>query len=195
MSETDKQILEGEFAAANVFAIPTGVDTEYFTPRQEAPEKNTLVFTGSMDWLPNEDAILFFAHEILPKIKRRIPDIKLVVAGRRPSRHLLNEMQKYPEVSILGWVDDVRPFISRHAVYVVPLRIGGGTRIKVYEAMAMGKAIVSTTIGVEGLPVTAGVNVAIADDPESFAQSVITLLRDAEARTRIEREARDFVLK
>jgi sugar transferase (PEP-CTERM/EpsH1 system associated) len=193
VSEHDKNVLEQEFGARNVFTIPTGVDTDFFSPKEGNFEWNSLVFTGSMDWLPNEDAILFFAREILGKIKAQAPAIKLTVVGRNPSRYLVNELKQYPEIKVVGWVEDVRPYISRHALYIIPLRIGGGTRIKVYEAMAMGKAVVSTAIGVEGLPVTSGVNVIIADDPESFAQEVIRLLRDPEMRNRIEREARKFV--
>lgn len=193
VSEQDKNLLEGEFGARNVFTIPTGIDTGFFSPNDGNVEKNSLVFTGSMDWLPNEDAILFFARGILGKVKARVPGVKLRVVGRNPSRHLINELKQYPEIEVVGWVEDVRPFISRHALYIIPLRIGGGTRIKAYEAMAMGKAVVSTAIGVEGLPVTTGVNVIIADDAESFAQSVIGILQDSELRTRIERKAREFV--
>jgi sugar transferase (PEP-CTERM/EpsH1 system associated) len=195
VSEQDKNLLEQQFGARNVFTIPTGIDTEFFSPREDNVEKDSLVFTGSMDWLPNEDAILFFAREILGKIRAEVPGVKLTVVGRNPSRRLINELKEYPEIDVVGWVEDVRPFISRHALYIIPLRIGGGTRIKVYEAMAMGKAVVSTAVGVEGLPVADGVNVIIADDPDNFARSVIRVLRDREMRSRIEKGARDFVEK
>jgi glycosyltransferase involved in cell wall biosynthesis len=195
VSEQDKDLLEREFAAKNVFTISTGVDTEFFSPNEDAVEKDSLVFTGSMDWLPNEDAILFFAREILGKIKLRVPGVRLSVVGRNPSRRLVNELKPHPEIEVVGWVDDVRPFISKHALYIIPLRIGGGTRIKVYEAMAMGKAVVSTAVGVEGLPVTTDENVVIADDPESFARAVIELLQNRQMRIRIERAAREFVEK
>jgi sugar transferase (PEP-CTERM/EpsH1 system associated) len=195
VSEQDKDLLEREFAAKNVFTIPTGVDTEFFSPNEDAVEKDSLVFTGSMDWLPNEDAILFFAREIIGKIKLQVPGVRLAVVGRNPSRRLVNELKQYPEIEVVGWVNDVRPFISKHALYIIPLRIGGGTRIKVYEAMAMGKAVVSTAVGVEGLPVTTDENVVIADDPESFARAVIELLQNRQMRIRIERAAREFVDK
>ncbi len=195
VSEQDKNLLEQEFGTRNVFTIPTGIDTEFFSPRRGNVEKDSLVFTGSMDWLPNEDAILFFAREILGKIRAQVPGVKLTVVGRNPSRRLNNELKRYPEIEVVGWVEDIRPFVSRHMLYIIPLRIGGGTRIKVYEAMAMGKAVVSTAVGVEGLPVTSGVNVIIADDPERFAQSVIRALRDSELRTVIEKMAREFVVE
>jgi glycosyltransferase involved in cell wall biosynthesis len=193
VSERDKALLEEEFGARNVFSIPTGIDTNYFVPVKDSEVNNSLVFTGSMDWLPNEDAILFFAREILPRIKEQIPEVKLTVVGRNPSRALLNEVKNFPEIELTGWVKDVRPFIARHGLYVIPLRIGGGTRIKVYEAMAMGKAIISTRIGVEGLPVRNGDNVLVSDEPEEFANAVVRLLKDVKARRSIEINARAFV--
>jgi glycosyltransferase involved in cell wall biosynthesis len=192
VSETDKKCLE-DLGITNVFAISTGVDTAYFAPREDQVKKNTLVFTGSMDWLPNEDAILFFAREILEKIKQQIPTIKLTVVGRNPRQGLLNELKAHPEISLVGRVEDVRPFVSNHALYIIPLRIGGGTRIKAYEAMAMGKAVVSTSVGIEGLPVTHGENVILADTPDNFAQAVVTLLNNDRLRQRIARNARYFV--
>jgi glycosyltransferase involved in cell wall biosynthesis len=193
VSDIDKNTLEKEFRARNVFSIPTGIDTAYFHPQERIVEKNSLVFTGSMDWLPNEDAILFFARDILGEIKSQIPDVKLTVVGRNPSRHLCRELRKYPEIRVVGWVNDVRPFISSHALYIVPLRIGGGTRIKIYEAMAMGKAVVSTHIGTEGLPVVHGKHVLLVDAAEDFAQTVVKLLMNPQERRRLEVAARDFV--
>jgi glycosyltransferase involved in cell wall biosynthesis len=192
VSEKDKKAIQN-YGIENVFAIPTGVDTDYFIPREDLVAKNSLVFTGSMDWLPNEDAIIFFAQEILGKIKENIPDIKLTVVGRNPSRRLLKEVKSHPEIKVVGWVEDVRRYISSHSLYVIPLRIGGGTRIKAYEAMAMGKAVVSTRVGVEGLPVQHGDQLIIADQPADFAAAVIKLLADSEQRKRIERNARSFV--
>ncbi len=193
VSEGDKAILEKEFGAKNVFAIPTGIDTMYFSSAEEAPENDTLIFTGSMDWLPNQDAILFFARDILGRIKAVIPRIKLAVVGRNPSARLVNELKQYPEIDIVGRVEDVRPFISRNTLFIIPLRIGGGTRIKVYEAMSMGKAVISTSVGVEGLPVRHGEHVMVADKPEDFAGAVVALLKDVQARRRLEISARNFV--
>ena len=193
VSEQDKNLLEQEFGAKDVFTIPTGIDTEFFSPNEDNVEKNSLVFTGSMDWLPNEDAILFFAREILGKIKLQVPGVKLTVVGRNPSRRLVNELKQYPEIEVVGWVEDVRPFISRHALYIIPLRIGGGTRIKVYEAMAMGKAIVSTAVGVEGLPLKDGEHVVLADGAEAFAQAIVKLLRQDEFREALALRGMHFV--
>jgi len=137
----------------------------------------------------------FFAREILGKIKAHVPTVTLTVVGRNPSRRLLTELRRYPEIKVVGRVEDIRPYISLHALYIVPLRIGGGTRIKVYEAMAMGKVVVSTRIGTEGLPVKHGEHVILADEAEDFAQSVVALLGNAAARRRIEASAREFVLE
>jgi glycosyltransferase involved in cell wall biosynthesis len=193
VSEADKQILETHYDAKNVFAIPTGVDTEYFHPGEEQAIDNSLVFTGSMDWLPNEDALLYFAKDILGKIKEKMPTVTLTVVGRNPSRHLQQELSRHPEIQVVGWVPDVRPYINSHAVYVIPLRIGGGTRIKAYEALAMGKAMVSTTVGVEGLPVRHREHLEIADTADDFANAVVSLLKDKTKRMLLGNAARDFV--
>jgi glycosyltransferase involved in cell wall biosynthesis len=193
VSDVDKQVMERDFQARRVWAIPTGVDLEYFTPRPGAVESNSLVFTGSMDWLPNEDALLFFAEHILDRVKARVPGVTVSIVGRKPSSRLLSALQRHPEMKILGRVDDIRPHIARHAAYIIPLRIGGGTRIKFYEAMAMGKAVISTGIGAEGLPVTHGEHVLLADTAEGFAGAVVAVLTDQALRARLERAGRAFV--
>ena len=193
VSDVDREVMEREYGLRHVYSIPTGVDTEYFRPWPGPEIPNSLVFTGSMDWLPNEDALTFFAQEILGRIKAKIPNVSLAVVGRKPSNRLLALLASYPEISVIGRVDDVRPYIARHAVYIIPLRIGGGTRIKFYEAMAMGKAVVSTRIGAEGLPVTHGENVVLADGAEGFAKAVVELLGDDKARDRLQTASREFV--
>jgi glycosyltransferase involved in cell wall biosynthesis len=154
---------------------------------------NSLVFTGSMDWLPNEDAIFYFVKTILPLIQQQCPDVSLEVVGRNPSHKLQVLAQAEKAVRLTGWVEDIRPFLARGSVCIVPLRIGGGTRLKIFEAMAMGKATVSTTIGAEGLPVQNGENILLADTPKHFADQVIRLLRDANERQRLGTAARTLV--
>ena len=146
-----------------------------------------------MDWIPNVDGILFFLREVLPLIQKAIPSVKLFVVGRNPPAHLLNEVKKYPGVSCVGRVPDVRPYIRKHGVYIVPLRIGGGTRIKIYEALAMGKAVVSTTIGAEGLPLKNGKHLILADSPEHFAQAVVELLKKPTYREQLGQAGMKFV--
>jgi glycosyltransferase involved in cell wall biosynthesis len=193
VSEFDKQVLERDFGARNVHAIPTGVDTDFFRPGVEPPEDDTLVFLGAMDWLPNEDGILFFADDVLPRLRKLVPSVRLTIVGRNPTARLLERTRIHPEIRVMGRVDDVRPHVARGAVFVIPLRIGGGTRIKAYEAMAMGKAVVSTRIGIEGLPVRDGDNVVLADSPDDFAAAVARLLKDKAERERIEKNARAYV--
>src|SRR5207247_2561020 len=138
-----------------------------------------------MDWLPNEDAIRYFTEQILPLIKQRLPDVTLTVVGRNPYPALLDLSQRDSSVIVTGRVGDVRPYMERAAAYVVPLRIGGGTRLKIYEAMAMGKAVVSTSIGAEGLPVRDGVDLLLADTPQAFANAVVRVLTDPELADRL----------
>jgi glycosyltransferase involved in cell wall biosynthesis len=162
-----------------VFDVPTGVDTRFFRPSgNEHCDPHNIVFTGSMDWLPNEDAISYFIEQIMPRIKQAIPDATLTVVGRNPYRSLLELAKRDASIIVTGRVDDVRPYMERAAAYVVPLRIGGGTRLKIYEAMAMEKAIVSTSIGAEGLPVKDGAELLLADTAEKFAKAVVGVLRD-----------------
>jgi glycosyltransferase involved in cell wall biosynthesis len=195
VSDVDKAVLEGDLGARNVFSIPTGVDTAFFRPSTEPAEAASLVFMGAMDWLPNEDGILFFADEVLPHLRTMLPSVRLTVVGRNPSRHLRARLQQHREIEVVGRVDDVRPYVVRGAVFVIPLRIGGGTRIKAYEAMAMGKAVVSTRVGVEGLPVRDGETVVLADTPREFAAATARLLTDGAERQRIERNARAYVVE
>jgi glycosyltransferase involved in cell wall biosynthesis len=194
VSENDRDLFRKLYAADNVSTIPTGVNIEYYKPG--SPEEitpDTLVFCGSMDWLPNEDAVLFFIHDILPVIRRKIKDVHLTVVGRNPSAALKKQIEKIPQVTLTGWVDDTRPYIAASAAFIVPIRIGGGTRMKIYEAMAMGKAVVSTTIGAEGLPVKDKEHLMIADAPGEFGNAVIELLSDPEKRAHLGTNARNYV--
>jgi glycosyltransferase involved in cell wall biosynthesis len=152
-----------------------------------------MVFTGSMDWLPNEDAMQYFVREILPIIRTEEPAVSLSIVGRAPTP-AVQRLAADAGIIVTGRVDDVRPYVRDAAVYVVPLRIGGGTRLKIFEAMAMGKAVVSTTVGAEGLPVTSGEHVLLADEPNTFARAVIRLMRDVERRRQLETAARALVV-
>jgi polysaccharide biosynthesis protein PslH len=186
VSEADRRTLRRLYGAslpAPIRVIPTGVDTAYFAPDPSVrPDPFRLAFTGSMDWLPNEDAALHFCAEIFPRLKREEPRVSLVIVGRNPTPAVRRLATSDASIQVTGRVDDVRPHVGRAALSIVPLRIGGGTRLKIYEAMAMGRAVVSTSIGAEGLPVTPGVHVSLADDPASFADEVLRLLRDERAR-------------
>ena len=181
VSREDREVMQNEYEVKAVFDVPTGVDTEYFKPSVPVDlASHNVVFTGSMDWLPNEDAIRYYTDQILPLIRKSIPDVKLTVVGRNPYPALLELSQKDASIVVTGRVEDVRPYLDQASVCIVPLRIGGGTRLKIYEAMAMEKAIVSTSVGAEGLPLTDGRELRIADTPETFAAAVVELLRNPE---------------
>jgi sugar transferase (PEP-CTERM/EpsH1 system associated) len=193
VSETDRDAFASFVEPGRLAVIPTGVDVDYFHPTPVEETANSLVFTGSMDWLPNEDAILYFVDAILPLIKKQCPEISLEVVGRSPSRKLEALAERERSLRLTGWVEDIRPFVARGSVSIVPLRIGGGTRLKIFEAMAMSKAVVSTSVGAEGLPVQSGANIIVADTPGDFAQSVVSLLRDPSQRRRLGTSARALV--
>ena len=181
VSEADRAVLAAHAPLARISAVPTGVDTEYYTPNGSREESGALVFTGAMDWFPNEDGIAHFVEVVFPRIRAAAPDASLTVVGRNP-RPRVQRLAAVPGVRITGTVNDVRPYVARGAVYVVPLRVGGGTRLKIFEALAMGKAIVSTSVGVEGLPLTPGTHFVQADDPAQFADAVVALLGDPARR-------------
>jgi sugar transferase (PEP-CTERM/EpsH1 system associated) len=193
VSETDRDAFAAFLNAEKLTVIPTGVDVEYFQPLPGEETANSLVFTGSMDWLPNEDAIFYFADAILPLIKEHSPEVYLDVVGRNPSRKLQALAESEKSIRLTGWVDDIRPFVARGSVCIVPLRIGGGTRLKIFEAMAMGKAVVSTSVGAEGLAVRSGENIVLADTPNDFARAVISLLHDPKRRQQLGTAARTLV--
>lgn len=175
-----------------IHVVRTGVDTEFFSPAAGVGDSAELVFTGSMDWLPNEDGMLWFCNDMLPLIKQRIPDVTLSIVGRAPTA-AVQQLAERQGVRVTGRVDDVRPYIRNAAVFVVPLRIGGGTRLKIFEAMAMAKAVVSTTVGAEGLPVSHDRDILLADQPSSFADAVVRVVRDVTLRKRLEAAARALV--
>lgn len=195
VSEDDRRSFARLVDAAKLSVVPTGADTEFFTPTKEPETPNSLVFTGSMDWLPNEDGVIYFMNEILPFIRQGVPEVSLTIVGRNPSQRLRDLAASIANVHLTGWVEDIRPFLSQAAVCVVPLRIGGGTRLKIFEAMSMEKAIVSTTIGAEGLPVRPEEHLLIADEPAEFAKSTLALLRDVERRRSMGISARELVVR
>ncbi len=148
----------------------------------------TIVYQGGMDWFPNRDALEYFVQAILPLVQREIPDVRLIAAGRNPAPEFRARFSHVPALKFTGTLPDLRPVIAEAAVCVVPLRIGSGTRLKILEGGVMGKAIVSTTIGAEGLDFVPGKEILIADDPAAFAGNVVELLRDP-ARRKVMGEA------
>jgi glycosyltransferase involved in cell wall biosynthesis len=186
VSGEDAAVFREQYGVKRVSSVPTGVDTDFFRPSGTVSQRPAnIVFTGSMDWMPNEDGMSFFVEEVLPAITRAVPEVTLTIVGRRPSAKVRALTEGRPHVTVTGTVPDVRPFLEEAAVVVVPLRIGGGTRIKIYEAMGMERAVVSTTIGAEGLDVTDGRHIVLADDAATFADAVIALLQAPERAAEI----------
>jgi len=191
VSENDRAFFLQYVDPSRVSVIPTGVDTEYFQPSPDPEQPDTMAFTGTMDWMPNEDGVAYFTGKILPLIRQDAPNAAFWVVGRRPPRRI--QALASANIVVTGAVDDIRPYLGKAAVCVVPLRSGSGTRIKIFEAMAMGKAVVSTTMGAEGLPVHHGENIILADDPADFARQVVQLLRDPQRRAQLGQAARQLV--
>lgn len=193
VSERDAGKFKAEYGCKDTFVIPTGVDTDHFRHVGSA-ERNDIVFCGSMDWLANQDAIRYFMDEIWDAISTEVPGAQLKVVGRSPPEGLVKEAgRRSLPWQFTGFVDDVRDHVAGAAVSIIPLRIGGGTRLKAYESMAMGPVVVSTSIGMEGLPVIDGLHCLIADKPQQFAMAVAHLLKDREQQRRISTAARAFV--
>jgi glycosyltransferase involved in cell wall biosynthesis len=193
VSDLDRGFLAQFVPRSNISVLATGVDLEYFRPSATQPKPGKLVFTGSMDWLANEDAIVFFAQQILAPILQAVPEAVLTVVGRDPTERLKQLAQAHPQIQLTGTVPDVRPYVEEASVYVLPLRVGGGTRLKIFEAMAMGKAIVSTDVGAEGLPVVSGEHLLSENNPQNFANAVIRLLDDTSRRRSLGESARRLV--
>jgi glycosyltransferase involved in cell wall biosynthesis len=181
VSPLDAALMQQMFGV-NAVSVPTGVDLDYFRRPADAPHSTDLVFVGSMDWLPNTDGVHYFVREVLPLIRQRKPDCTLAIVGRAPTPDILALAQQDPLIQVTGTVPDVRPYLWGATASIVPLRIGGGTRLKIYESMAAGTATVSTTIGAEGLDVTHPDNIRLADTSQAFADECLALLLDAAQR-------------
>lgn len=195
VSEADAELMRSQYSLPHVAAVPTGVDIEYFGATEIATRprrENHLIFTGSMDWLPNEDAALYFVREVLPLISARIPNVSISFVGRNPTA-AVRGLAQLANVDVTGRVPDIRPYLKEAAVFVVPLRVGGGTRLKIYEAMAAGLPIVSTSVGAEGLDVQPEEHLLLADSASDFADRVVDLLDHPDSARERAHRARDYV--
>ncbi len=195
VSENDRRIMTQWVDGDRVTVVPTGVDLTQYRPglsqsglSESAP---LITFVGAMDWEPNVDAVEYFCSDVWPSIKKEVPQARLRIVGRNPDRRVQKWASNDASVEVTGRVPSVVEHLHQSAVVIVPLRIGGGTRLKIYEAMATGKAVVSTTVGAEGLDVQHGRDIILADDPDSFAQAVIMLSRNPELRRTYEKAARE----
>ncbi|MCX7670547.1 MAG: glycosyltransferase, partial [Anaerolineae bacterium] len=196
VSAADRDALRAILPELEVAVIPNGVDLTFYRRDAVAPLSglgpHALVFTGKMDYRPNVDAVLWFADAVLPLILAQLPDAHFYVVGQQPHERLAR-LAHHPAITLTGRVPDTRPYIVGAAVYVVPLRVGGGTRLKVLEAMALGQAIVSTRLGCDGFDFGDGQEVIFADEPAAFATAVINLCRDRRQAAELGRRARAYV--
>jgi glycosyltransferase involved in cell wall biosynthesis len=193
VSTADAETMRRLFGVTRISEIPTGVDLDYFAPPASPPKVADLVFVGSMDWLPNVDGVLHFVREALPLIRRRRPECTLAIVGRTPPSKISGLARQDPRILVTGTVPDIRPHLWGSSVSIVPLRIGGGTRLKIYESMAARVPVVSTSVGAEGLSVSPPENIRIADQPEGFAAQCLELLEDPSARERLGAAAWELV--
>jgi polysaccharide biosynthesis protein PslH len=192
VTNLERSILR-EWGVKNVSVIPNGVAIQPKTQPVEPEHENELLFLASLDWHPNLDALDHFVNDIFPSVRKRRPAAKLRIVGRKPSESTVGRYSHLSGVNFVGEVQDVTNYIARATAIVVPLRIGGGSRIKILEALAASKAVISTSIGAEGLELTSGEHLLIADSPVEFAKGVEELLASADLRRRLGSHGRKFV--
>lgn len=191
VSEHDRELMLKMNPNCTISVVPTGVDTQKYAvaPAAQA-EPPRIVFTGSMDWEPNIDAVIYFCEQILPRVLSQYPKTIFQIVGRNPHpkvKRLASEL-----VQVTGTVPSVADYLRDATVVIVPLRMGGGTRLKIFEAMAMGKAMVSTSVGAEGLSVQSGRDLILADSPSEFSEAILLLVRDDAVRHRYEQAATEL---
>lgn len=192
-SERDISIFNHSVPDVAKYLIPNGVDTNYFTPFKSDPLPHSMIFVGMLKYVPNYDGILFFLDEIFPIILEKIPDATITIVGKNPPSSIMNRAAH--NIIVTGFVEDTRPYIEEASVYIVPLRMGGGTRLKILEAMAVKKPIVTTSIGCEGIDVENGKSVLIADNPQSFADSVLELFSNPDKIIELTGKGYELVMK
>lgn len=195
VSELDGKRLLELVPSVQTDVISNGVDVDYFSPASERIISGNLIMASGMNWFPNRDAALYMCEEIWPQLVTQLPELSWTVVGASPPQQLLDLAARDSRVSVTGFVNDVRPFLSQAEIYLCPMRDGGGTRLKILDALAMGKAIISTTMGCEGIDVTPDKNVLIADSPVEFVAQIKRLHDDPALRQNLGRAAREFVIE
>jgi len=193
VSEQDAALLSERNPRAHIHIVENGTDTTYFQPRQREPEAENLIFAGSLNWYPNLSAVQFFMREVWPLITRVCPDARFTIAGQKPPKWLKSEVLRDPRIELVPNPADVRPWLQKADVFVCPITDGGGTRLKILDAMAMGLPVVSTGVGCEGLRVSDRQCMLIANGAEEFARRVLQLLDDKGLRRKLAAAGRALV--
>lgn len=191
VSHEDASTLVSLAPDARCVVIPNGVDTHSFVPSDTPTKPLSIVFVGGWTWFPNRDGMAFFARDILPEVRRRHANVDVTWVGRAPER--VRSEYAAQGIHLTGYVDDIRPYVDSAACVIVPLRVGGGTRLKILDAWALGKAVVSTTQGAEGLERVHGENILLADDPKTFAAAVCRVMEDEKLRSDLSKAGRHTV--
>jgi len=193
VSEDDESTLRKNIGTKDIEIIPNGVDTNYFYTKKNNIQTKSMIFAGGMGWYPNRDAMIYFAKEIWPLLKEQYNDIKMTVIGRKPPESLLKLSSLDKNFSVTGFVDDVRPYLDNALIYVCPIRDGGGTRLKILDALSMGKPIVATSTAVEGIAVQNEKNVLIANTPDQFVRQIKRLIENKTLRDDLSKSGRELV--
>jgi glycosyltransferase involved in cell wall biosynthesis len=178
--------------ALDIGIVPHGVDVEHFTYSGPGKEEQSIIFVGNYLHYPNADAVLYFAREIWPRVKHNTPQLKFTIVGQAPPPEI-KKLEEDPAIAVTGRVDDVTPYLRKSTIFICPVRLGGGFRGKILEAMAVGRPIVSTSLGAEGIPAQSGKNIILADNPEDFALGIERLLKDDSLYDQISRFGRKLV--
>jgi sugar transferase (PEP-CTERM/EpsH1 system associated) len=194
-SELDSARLKEICPSASTTVVANGVDVDFFRPSGAAPEPAHLVMVSGMNWFPNRDAVLYMVREIWPLLGTAIPNVKLTIVGASPPEEVTQLAARDPRVKVTGFVDDVRPYMDAAQVYLCPMRDGGGTRLKILDALSMAKPIVATTMALEGIHVKPEHDVLVADTPAEFVTQVRRLVEDAALSQRIANNARTFAIE
>jgi sugar transferase (PEP-CTERM/EpsH1 system associated) len=187
-SAADMDVMRATMPDKPACVVPNGVDLDYFHPTADEPERSTVVFTGSINYRPNTDAVAFFVRDVMPRLLRLRPSTRFVVVGQGAPDWLVR--MSGANVEFTGAVSDVRPYLAQAAVVIAPLRVGSGTRLKILEALAMEKAVVTTGIGCEGLAMVDGEHLVVANDPQSFAEETARLMSDRKLAAELGRSGR-----
>ena len=193
LSDTDRNEYLQIAAEADITTVPNGADTEFFQPGNRETEPFSIVYTAQFGWPPQDDAALYFHNEILPLIRRQCPDAKLYLVGKTPPRMI--QRLASDRVIVTGFVEDIRDYVGRAAAVVMPLRVGAGTKHRIYQALSMGKAVISTTVGAEGIGLRHGDSALIGDSPVEFAAHVVRVLTDSNLRERLGVNGRNLVVQ
>jgi glycosyltransferase involved in cell wall biosynthesis len=195
VSDLDALRLKNIVGDIDITVVPNGVDTEYFKTKEPLGKKDGgLIFAGPMDWYPNREAIFYFLSEIWPKLREDDPERKITIVGKNPPKELIIATRN-SRISAPGFVDDIRPYIDSASIYICPIKNGGGTRLKILDALAMGKPLVATKLAVEGLHLTEEEHYLLAETGSEFVSQVKRLEEDEELRKRLALAGRQLVEK